>query len=246
MRFPRIEVLGVPVDCLDSATTMAVVRRMLKGDHPQAVIAVNPEKVMRARNDSTLLDQMMRAGLLIPDGIGVVWLARWKSGREVSRVTGSDLMPRICALARDRGYRIFLYGGKEEVVERVATRLCERFPGVQIAGFQDGYLPETRMETLIERINDSKADIVFLALGSPKQERWMSRYLPRLRVKLCQGVGGTFDVIAGTVNRSPEFFQLVHLEWFYRLMTNPARVIRQQALVHYVLLVMKHHLLRVS
>ncbi len=246
MRFPRIEVLGVPVDCLDSATTMHVVRRMLEGDRPQAVIAVNPEKVMSARKDSILLDQMMRAGLLIPDGIGVVWLARWKSGREVGRVTGSDLMPRICALARDRGYRIFLYGGQEEVVERVATRLCERFPGLQIAGIQDGYLPETRMETLVERINESRADIVFLALGSPKQERWMSRYLPRLRVKLCQGVGGTFDVIAGTVNRSPEFFQQVHLEWFYRLMTNPARVIRQQALVHYVLLVMKHHLLRVS
>lgn len=238
----RIEILGVPVDCLTSAETHRLLDRMLDGKHPHSVIAVNPEKVMSARRNPQLLEQLMRASVLLPDGIGVVLAARWKSGRTVERVTGADVMPEICRLAHRRGSGIFLFGGKEGIAERAAENLEARLPGIRIVGTQHGYIPETEMENLVARIHASGADILFLALGSPRQEQWMARYLPSLNVRLCQGVGGTFDVLAGHVRRAPKAFQMCHGEWLYRLLTDPVRVFRQQALIGYAWLNMKHHL----
>ena len=245
MTIPRIDILGVPVDCLTSREAIGAVGRMLHTSRPDSVIAVNPEKVMQARRNPRLLEQLMQTSLLIPDGIGVVWAARRKSGRRVQRVAGADLMPEVCEMARQQGSRIFLFGGKPGISDRVALSLQSRHSGINIVGTQHGYVAEPDMDALIARINDLKTDILFLALGSPKQECWMARYLPRLNIKLCQGVGGTFDVLAGHVRRAPKVFQICHTEWLYRLLTNPTRLSRQQNLVPYVFLTLKHHVLGV-
>jgi N-acetylglucosaminyldiphosphoundecaprenol N-acetyl-beta-D-mannosaminyltransferase len=234
MKPKRIEILDVPVDCLTMDQAVELADSVLEGDVPHSVVAVNPEKVMRARSDAGLRDQLRRAGILIPDGIGVVAAARMLGLGQLERVPGSELMPRLCELASRTGRRIFLFGAAPDVNERAAQALSERYRGLAIAGTQHGFLPEQEMPDLVDRINASKTDILFVALGSPKQEAWIDRYLPQLKVKLCQGVGGTFDVIAGRVRRAPAAFRAVHLEWFYRLAADPRRIPRQTALPKFV------------
>jgi N-acetylglucosaminyldiphosphoundecaprenol N-acetyl-beta-D-mannosaminyltransferase len=239
MKPKRIEILGVPVDCLTMDQTINLVDSVLAGDVAKSVVAVNPEKVMRARVDTRLRGQLQRAAFLIPDGIGVVAAARMLGLGQFNRVPGSELMPKLCDLAARTGRSVFLFGATPEVNERTAQVLRERYRGLKIAGAQHGYLTDDEMPGLIDRINRSKTDIVFVALGSPKQEAWIDRYLPQLNVKLCQGVGGTFDVIAGHVKRAPAAFRAVHLEWFYRLAANPNRLARQSALPGFVFQIFK-------
>lgn len=239
MKPKRVEILGVPVDCLTMDGTVELAASMLAGDAPNSVVAVNPEKVMRARSDARLREQLQRAGVLIPDGIGVVFAARMLALGRLDRVPGSELMPRLCELAANTGRRVFLFGGAPDVNERTAQVLRERYRGLTIAGAQHGFLKDEEMPGLIDRINSSRTDIVFVALGSPKQEAWIDRYLPQMNVKLCQGVGGTFDVIAGRARRAPAAFRAVHLEWFYRLVSDPRRLPRQAALPNFVFQVFK-------
>lgn len=230
MDVKRIELLGVPVDCVSMNTALDWAESMIKGDHPCTILAVNPEKVIRAQQDSELLDQLRSADLLIPDGVGVVLAARLLGLGHAERVPGAELMPKLCERAALNGYTVFLFGASAEVNQRAVTVLRDRYPGICIAGYQHGYVKEEQMPSLIARINECQPDILFVALGSPHQELWMSRYLPQLKVKVCQGVGGTFDVIAGRVKRAPKFFRGLHLEWFYRLASNPRRLRRQTAL----------------
>jgi N-acetylglucosaminyldiphosphoundecaprenol N-acetyl-beta-D-mannosaminyltransferase len=230
MRPKRVQILGVPVDCVTVEQALLVVEEMMRGDRADTVVAVNPEKVMKARRDPVLLSHLMRAGLLIPDGIGVVVAARGQQTRPVERVAGSDLMPLLCGLAAHKGHKVFLFGASAEANEAAIRALRERFPGLTIAGAQHGFVPDEDMPAVIRRINDSGAEILFVALGTPKQELWMDRWQPELRVKVVQGVGGTFDVLAGRVRRAPAAWRKVHLEWLYRLMCEPRRIRRQVVL----------------
>lgn len=242
MRTQRIEVLGVPVDCVNMSQSLEIIDGLLAGDKAEAVIAVNPEKVIKAQGDPVLLARLHLAGLLIPDGIGLVLAARMLGLGRMERVPGSELMPAICAMAARKGYRVFLYGATPEVNRKAREVLAERYPGIQIAGGRDGYVRDDEMMSLVEEINASGAHILFIALGSPKQELWMERYLPHLNVKVCQGVGGTFDVIAGKVKRAPLVFRKMQLEWFYRLASQPRRLLRQTALPRFVSQVIRKRL----
>lgn len=244
MKPRRIEILGVPVDCVDLPQALARVEAMIAGTRGEAVIAVNPEKVMKARQNPALMGPLRRAGLLLPDGIGVVAAALVLGLGRMKRVPGSELMPAICERAVQRGYRIFLFGASPEVVCKTAKVLKERYRGLRVVGYQHGYLPDEAVPELIRRINASGADILFVALGSPKQEFWIDRYLPQLKVKVCQGVGGTFDVLAGRVSRAPVPFRKLHLEWFYRLMTQPKRLLRQTALPKFAYLILRQKVIQ--
>ena len=226
----RVDILNIPVDCvtMDQAVAWADSRMTLS--EPKTVIAVNPEKIMKAQSDPALRQFLRSAGLLIPDGIGVVIATKLLGLGYAERVPGSELMPRLCGLAAEKGYSIFLFGASPEVNERAAHKLRQEFPGLTIAGTQHGYVDDADMPAVIDHINAVAPHFLFIALGSPKQELWMSTYLPRLRVKVCQGVGGTFDVLAGRVKRAPWIFRCIHLEWFYRLLSQPSRLVRQTAL----------------
>lgn len=232
--------LGVPVDCVDMDRALSAVDDMVAGDQPRTILAVNPEKVMKAQNDPVLSRALNDAGLLIPDGIGVVYAVRTLWGERIARVPGSELMPAICARAAERGYKVFLFGASREVNDQAVVKLRAQYPGIQIVGHHDGYVDEAGMPRLIEAIDMSGAQILFVALGSPKQELWMEKYLPRLHhVRVCQGVGGTFDVIAGRVRRAPALFRNANLEWFYRLITEPRRALRQVVLPQFTLAVFR-------
>jgi N-acetylglucosaminyldiphosphoundecaprenol N-acetyl-beta-D-mannosaminyltransferase len=242
MKPKRIEVLGVPVDCVNMRQSVEIVDHMMAGNKAEAVIAVNPEKVIKAQGDAVLLTRLRQAGLLIPDGIGLVAAARLLGLGSMERVPGSELMPAICEMAAKKGYKVYLFGAASDVNQRAREVLRERFPGILIAGGRDGYVKEEEMPQFIDEINASGAQILFVALGSPRQELWMEKYLPQLNVKVCQGVGGTFDVIAGKVKRAPLAFRKMHLEWFYRLASQPKRLLRQTALPKFVSQVIRKRL----
>jgi N-acetylglucosaminyldiphosphoundecaprenol N-acetyl-beta-D-mannosaminyltransferase len=235
-----LRVLGAPVDAVDMAGAVHFVGRGIRcGERGRYVLAVNPEKVMALQHAPGLKLLFENAALLIPDGIGVV-LALWMLYRcRVRRVPGAELTPNICRLAVAEGYRVFVYGAKEEVNRRAVHILTMRFPGIRIVGRENGYLPEAAMPRLVQRINDSGAEILFVALGSPKQEEWIRTWLPGLNVAICQGIGGTLDVLAGNVIRAPKIFRALGMEWFYRLLSNPRRLKRQLVLPKFALAVLR-------
>jgi len=231
----RIRILGAPLDCVNMAEAVGQVEVMMASGNINSIIALNPEKVIKAQQDSRLLNWLNNASLVIPDGIGVVVATKWLHKIKIERVPGSELMPEICRLAAQKGYKIFLYGGKPDTVEKAVNELNKNYPGLQITGYQHGYLSEDQMPALIDRINHSQASILFVALGSPKQELWIERFSGKLNnIRVCQGVGGTFDVIAGTVKRAPKLFISINCEWLYRLLSQPSRLFRQKALPIFV------------
>ncbi|MEW5802941.1 MAG: WecB/TagA/CpsF family glycosyltransferase [bacterium] len=228
----RLEILNIWVDPVDMEQALSQVRQFVeKGTRPHCIFAVNPEKEFSIPKDPVLYEIFKKADLLIPDGIGVVYAARILHGARLSRVPGVDLMAKICELAAQEGYRIFIYGAREEVNAAACAALIERYPGLKIAGRSDGFVKDEDMPDLVAKINDSKAQILFLALGSPKQEKWFSAWKDSLKsVRVVQGIGGTLDTIAGTVKRAPEFWQKCSAEWLYRLLKEPSRIRRQNVL----------------
>lgn len=180
--------------------------------------------------------------MLIPDGIGVVLVARLAGHRAVRRVPGIELMDALCRHAATLGWSVFLLGAKREINERAVQQLKLKYPALRFAGHQDGYFGEDDDPSIVQQINASGAEIVFVGLGSPKQELWMARHLNSLDAKVCQGVGGSFDVISGVAKRAPAIFRRLNMEWLYRLIRQPHRLIRQTALPRFVWLVLREKL----
>lgn len=228
----RLKILDVWVDPVDMAEALRRVDRFVaEGTRPHAVFAVNPEKNFSVPRDPELYSAFGQADLLIPDGIGVVLAARLLHRARLSRVPGVELMENICGLAHDKGYGIFIYGAREEVNARSAEVLAERYPGIRIVGRSNGFVSAGDMPALVDRINESGARILFLALGSPRQEKWFVTHARHLTtVRVCQGIGGTLDTIAGTVKRAPRIWCKYSAEWLYRLLSEPKRIGRQKVL----------------
>ncbi|ARN74102.1 WecB/TagA/CpsF family glycosyltransferase [Oceanicoccus sagamiensis] len=242
MNQTRMQVTGVPVDNIDMDGVVDHAQKMVAGNQQCTIFAMNPEKAVASLDDPELYDCLNSAGLLIADGIGIILASRIHGVPFKSRVPGSELMPRLCEMAAANSYPIFLFGAKEETNKLAAEKLVQTYPGLIIAGRQNGYVDESGMPDLINTINESGAKLLFVALGSPKQEYWMNQYKAQLDVLILQGVGGTFDVISGTVKRAPALWRFFHLEWLYRLLSQPRRFIRQSRLPAYVWLVIKSRL----
>ena len=237
----RVEILGVPLDLVDMTGALAAVDEMLTEPiSARCILAVNPEKIINVRHDAWLLNFFRQAALLIPDGIGAVWAARCLFGANIGRVPGVDLMENLCVLAAEKGYKVFFFGAKEEVNAGAVRALKERYPGLNVAGRRNGYLAPDAMDELVMEINRSGAQILFVALGSPRQELWISRYSNQLQVKIIQGIGGSLDAITGHVKRAPLVWRRFNLEWLYRLLNDPRRWRRQLLLPKFALLVFRY------
>ena len=233
----RLKILGIWVDPVDRYEAINRVEGFLKkGERPHTVFAANPEKSFSVPKDPQLLETFRTADLLLPDGIGIVWAAKILYGSRLERVPGSEFIFDICKLAANNGYSIFVYGAKEETNRTAVNRLKKQFQYLKVVGRCNGYISEAEMPELVNRINKTRAEILFLALGSPKQENWFAKYHRELKyVKVCQCIGGTLDTIAGNVKRAPEIWQKCSLEWLYRLVMQPSRIKRQKVLPFFVL-----------
>jgi N-acetylglucosaminyldiphosphoundecaprenol N-acetyl-beta-D-mannosaminyltransferase len=221
-------ILGVDVstDNYDSLTSKLL--KKIDNREKAFIVAINPEKIIKAQDDPSLMKLLNSADFQIPDGIGVILASKFKGGQIRERVTGIDMMLKLCETAAKHQKKIFLYGGKPGRADEAKVKLEEMYPGIQIAGTLHGY--EKDQEVVRQTINQSQADIIFVAMGSPAQENWIIANKETLHPSVYQGVGGSFDVISGKIDRAPESFQKLGLEWLYRLMKEPWRIKRQAVL----------------
>ncbi len=200
------------------------------------IITLNAEILYHAQSDDQLMEIIHKADLITPDGSGIVWAAKELAGEEIQRVTGIDLMQEVCRQSSANNWHVFLFGGKPGVADEASKKLEETY-NTKVVGMAHGYFRPEDEEAIIERINASGADILFVALGAPKQEFWIDQYRDRLKVPVVIGVGGSFDVIAGTVKRAPVFFQKLGIEFLWRLIKEPWRFKRMMSLPKFMRLV---------
>ncbi|TKC17004.1 WecB/TagA/CpsF family glycosyltransferase [Robertmurraya kyonggiensis] len=231
-------ILGIDVSTLDYDSLVNAINEKIKSNEKMKIIAVNPEKIIMAQKDSSLKELINSSTYQIPDGIGVVLASKLSKGNIQTRVTGIGMMEKLLELANKEEYNIFLYGAKEEVVKEAKEKISETYPDLKITGYINGYCKDNNK--IIDEINKSNAQILFVALGSPRQELWIRENAERLNVNVFQGVGGSFDVFSGRVKRAPVIFQKTGLEWFYRLLSQPSRAKRQLALPRFLYEVIKN------
>ena len=224
----RTDVLGVAFDnvTLDEAVDRALA--MLEEDGPHMVATPNPEMVQRAKKDREFAGILSQAELVIPDGVGVVHAAKILGRPLKGRVPGIDFASALMGRMAGTGRRLYLLGAAPGVAEQAAVNLRAAYPGLVVCGARDGYFQDDG--PVIEDIRRARADVVFVCLGAPKQEKWMKRNGGATGAKLLVGLGGCLDVFSGEVQRAPEIFQKLGLEWLHRLVKNPSRAGRMMKL----------------
>lgn len=226
----RVNILGVGISALNLTQAVNIIDAWIETGERHYVCVTGVHGVMESQRDEQLRQIHNRAGMVTPDGMPLVWLSCSKGYRNVSRVYGPDLMLAVCKRSVSTGARHFLYGGAEGVPERLAGELQSRFPGLRVAGtYSPPFRLLTREEHLacLEKINGSKADILWVGLGTPKQERWMAENVHRVNAAVLIGVGAAFDFIAGLKGQAPLWMQRSGLEWLYRLISEPQRLWRR-------------------
>ncbi|AYW46823.1 glycosyltransferase [Tetragenococcus koreensis] len=214
--------MGVPIDVITYNDIINDLPNYLHNDKKMSAISVNPQIIVEGQNHSEIYDFIEKSTHRIPDGIGIVLVSKLTGGQIKERVAGIELMVRFLDYANAYGKSIFLYGAKPEVVADAATQIEKDYPNLTLSGQIDGYTTLSEKE-IIKKINQAKPDFLFVALGFPKQEKWLAKNISRLDVSVFQDVGGSFDVLSGHVKRAPQFFIDVHLEWLYRSVTDPKR-----------------------
>jgi len=227
---PRANILGVGISALTMQRALEVIDSWIAERQRQYVCVATVHSVMEAHQDPEFRAILNRSGLTTPDGMPLVWLSRYLGFRWVERVYGPDLLLAVAEFGVLRGYRHFFYGGAPGVAERLAERLQARFPGIVIVGtYSPPFRPLTPEEDafVVELINRSQPDIIWVGLGCPKQERWMAEYRERLEAPVLIGVGAAFDFHAGFKRQAPRWMQRHGLEWLFRLAQEPGRLWRR-------------------
>jgi len=220
---PTENILGIPVtNAVEDQILEYIITRLGKKGEKTFVVTPNPEIVMLARRDAEYKKVLSSAQVALPDGVGLLWGARLMGKRLESRITGVDFMQKLCEEASKQGLTVGFVGGREKVAERAAKCLKKSYPNLTVL-FHD----ECEEEFLR---SGKEVDMLFVALGAPKQEMWIYENLSHLNVKMAMGVGGAFDFLSGSVGRAPSWIRKIGLEWLYRLIRQPWRLRRQLAL----------------
>ena len=226
----RVNVLGVGVSAIDIPRAVTIIGEWVAARVHNYVCVSGVHGVMESQDDPSLRAIHNRAGLVTPDGMPLVWLGHLAGFRDMTRVYGPDLLLACCAASEMHGWRHFFYGGGDGVADLLAERLRARFPALRVAGT---YTPPFRALTdaeefdVIRRIDDSRADIVWVGLSTPKQERWMADHVGRMKAPVLIGVGAAFDFHAGLKAQAPRWIQQSGFEWLFRLATEPRRLWRR-------------------
>ncbi len=243
MTMASINILGVRIDDVTYADALAHVEQFLHEPGLHQIATVNPEFVVMAQKDAEFRRVLNACALNVPDGVGLLWAARHLKSPLRARVAGQELVDRICALAAERGARVFLLGAREGVAARAAEELKRRYSRLEIGDCYAGSPAREEEDGIVERVNASRARILFVAYGPPRQELWIARNAARLKnIAVALGVGGTFDTLAGIVPRAPQWIRDAGFEWTYRLLREPWRIKRQLAIPYFMWLVIKKKL----
>lgn len=234
----KVNILGVNVDMVDINGAADRIMEFLDEEGLHTVFTPNSEIIMAAYRDAAFADILNRADLLTADGIGVVYASKILKKPIKERAAGYDIACTVLDRIKDTGHKLYLFGGKPGVAEDAMTRLLQKYKGLKIVGLRNGYFKPEDEKSIVEDINNSGADIVFVCLGAPLQEKWIDRHRTELKTHVAMGIGGSLDVFAGKTERAPEFFCKTGLEWFYRLCKEPWRAKRMMDLPKFGMTVM--------
>jgi N-acetylglucosaminyldiphosphoundecaprenol N-acetyl-beta-D-mannosaminyltransferase len=239
-----VTLLGCPITRMGLDDFVSSAEEFIRSKTPHYVAMMNVAKLVKMRSDSDLAESILSADLIGADGVPLVWVSRLFGTPLPGRVNGTDLMYRLLERAHEKRYRIFFLGAEEVVLQRVLEVVRQEYPGVQIAGWQNGYFTPAQEPAIVNSIRVAEPDILFIAFGTPKKELWVKQYLSAMGVPVIHGVGGSFDVMAGVVPRAPLWLQRSGLEWFFRLLQEPRRMWRRYLVTNtlFVLLVVKEWL----
>jgi N-acetylglucosaminyldiphosphoundecaprenol N-acetyl-beta-D-mannosaminyltransferase len=225
--YPRGNVLGVAVSAINMADALAALRGWVERRETHYVCVTPAHAVMACVDQPDLRLIYNQSGLTTPDGMPIVWLLRRAGFKQVERVYGPDLMLASCGALRQVGCRHYFYGGAPGVAEKLAARLSAQFPGLQVVGLESPPFRElspVEDAAVVARIRAAQADIVWVGIGSPRQERWMSAHVQALQAPALVGVGAAFDFLSGAKPQAPRWMQRSGLEWLFRLASEPGRL----------------------
>lgn len=225
-----MDLLGVRIDEVTMEQAVNKAKEFLIEEKMHLICTPNPEMIMIANNDEEFKKILNSSELNIPDGNGIVWASEQLGCPLSERVSGFDFIHKIFQLGQDMDISFYFLGAKPGVAEKAKERVEEQFPGISVVGTNDGYFSVEEESDILRKINADKPDILLVAMGAPKQERFIYKYRNKLNCKLAIGVGGCFDVISGNVKRAPKFFIDLKLEWLYRALTDFKRFRRLTAI----------------
>ena len=225
--FARVTVAGIKVDNVDEDEAISMVDKWIDGPAAAYIAVVNAAKLVSAGRNSELRQALIGADLVTADGMSVVWASRLLGSPLKERVTGIDMFERLIGHAERRGSSVYLLGGRDEAVGRIVTRFRREYPNLKVAGYRNGYFAAAEADEVVERIRRSGAELLFVAMGSPRQEIWIASNLAATGARFALGVGGAFDHLSGLSRRAPRWMQQAGMEWLYRLLSEPRRLWRR-------------------
>lgn len=229
-----VPIHGMRVHRVSMVGALDEIGGFIRDGSPHHVITLDASMCVIARDDQELRQIASSAELVTPDGAGILWACRKFGFPLIERVSGVEIVDRLCALSATNGYRIFFFGAAPGVAADAADRMRERYPGCQIVGTRDGFFTPAEEPDIVDEIQAARPDVLFVALGIPKQEKWIARHRDALGVPVLVGVGGSFDVHSGRVKRAPRWIQRLNLEWLYRLLKNPRKIAKVMTLPKFV------------
>ena len=227
MQNNRYPILNTYVNAISMDETIREVEKIIRLKIPTQHVVINAAKINLINEDEKLRKIVNSCPLINADGASIVWAAKKLGIPLKERVAGIDLFLRLVNEASKKSYRIYLFGAKEEVVQKVKKILTKKYPSLQIVGVRNGYFEESDEPKIVEDMSKSGADMMFVAFSSPKKELWVNKYLNQLNIPFVMGVGGSFDVVAGVTSRAPKWMQDHGLEWFYRFIQEPRRMFKR-------------------
>lgn len=235
----RVKILSVNIDNITFIEAIKTINNYIQQNKKKRlVVTPNSEMLVRAWNDSEFSQILNNADLKVPDGAGLLLASRILNSPLKERIGGIDLMQELLSLAAANGYSVYLLGGKPGIIEKAKSNIRKKYNGIDICGYHHGYLNESSRESVIKEINKVKPDILFVGMGVPLQEKFLSANLENLNIKIAMTVGGSYDVLSGKKKRAPLWMQRAYLEWFYRLMQEPLRIARVMAIPRFLFLIL--------
>lgn len=234
----QVTIMGVPFLHTDQKSFISLLDKHIQLHEKTFVITANPEVVIKANEDINFMRLVQDATYITADGIGVVKAAQLLNNPLPGRVTGYDTMIQLLEIANKKHYRVFLLGAQKEILQKARDNIINDYPGAEIVGSHDGFF-DWKHNDIAKNISKLKPDLIFVALGVPRQEKWISENQSKFKQGVFIGVGGSFDVIAGTVQRAPIIWQKLNLEWLYRIAKQPSRWKRALALPRFSIQIIK-------
>ena len=235
----RLEILGVGIDKVTSQQALDNIADFIASGQPHQIVTANAEIIYQASKNEKMRNIINNAQMVTADGSGVVWASRQLGEPLEQRVTGIDLVNSICERSAQAKWKIYILGSAPGVAATAAMNIRDKFPGCNIVGTHHGYFNAKEEKQILAELEQLKPDVLFVALGAPKQEYWIADHLADLGIPVGMGIGGSMDVLSGNVKRAPKWMQKMSLEWLYRLLIQPTRFKRVLALPKFMLAVKK-------